>query len=159
MRKVSEPLASRGQTGRRMYALAAMSGDLQSIYVHDKGRPVTLASLPFPRFYNFVRRIPYRRDDAPVEVVARPRYLVERASGGLDCKKKAILLGAWLNANGYRPMKEWRFVAMSSKPSGSIHHVFPQVNMSGEWKNADATYRYMRLLQPKRVTAMEILKP
>jgi hypothetical protein len=142
-----------------MYALAALSGDLKSIYVQDKGRSVSLADLPLTRFYNLVRKIPYRRDDNPVEVVARPRYLIERARGGLDCKKKATLLGAWFNANGYKPMKDWRFVAMSSKPSGAIHHVFPQVNMSGTWRNADATYRYMRLLQPKQVTAIEVLKP
>lgn len=106
-----------------------------------------------------VRKIPYRRDDSPIEVVARPKYLIERAAGGLDCKKKAVLLGAWLNANGFQPLKDWRFVAMSSKPSGQIHHVFPQVNMAGEWKNADATYRYMRLMQRKKATAMEVLKP
>ena len=142
-----------------MYALAALHGDLSSIYIHDKGRPVSLSPLPLPRFYNMVRRMPYRRDDNPVEVVARPRYIIERAMRGSDCKKKAIVLGAWFNANGYRPLKDWRFVAMSSKPSGAIHHVFPQINLSGRWKNADATYRYMRLLQPKRVTAIEVLKP
>jgi hypothetical protein len=159
MRWKTEPLHDRRQTGRRMYALAALSGDLSSIYIHDKSRPVPLSRLPLPRFYNLVRRIPYRRDDNPVEVVARPKYLIERARGGLDCKKKAVLLGAWFNANGYRPLKDWRFVAMSSKPSGSIHHVFPQINLSGEWRNADATYKYMRLLQPKRVTSFEVLKP
>jgi hypothetical protein len=159
MRWKSEPLHDRRQTGRRMYALAALHGDLSSLYIRDNCRPVPLSKLPLPRFYNMVRNIPYRRDDNPVEVVARPRYIIERASGGADCKKKAILLGAWFNANGFRPGKDWRFVAMSSKQNGSIHHVFPQVNMSGTWKNADATYRYMRLLQPKKVTAYEVLTP
>jgi hypothetical protein len=142
-----------------MYALAALHGDLSRVHVTRNGRPVPLAQLPLPEFYGMVRQIPYRRDNRPIEVVARPRYLIERAHLGLDCKKKAVLMGAWFNAHRLRPGRDWRFVAVSTKNSGSIHHVFPQVNLSGSWKNADGTYRYMRLFAPKRVTAIEVLKP
>lgn len=159
MRVHTEPLHARSLTGRRMYALSRFSGDLGRVYVRRQRRPVALAKLPLTEYHDFVRRIPYRRDDKPVEVVSRPKYILQCAGGGADCKKKAILLGAWFQARGLRPLRQWRFIAVSKRPDREIHHVLPQVLVSGVWRNADATYKYMRLYQPQRVTAMEVLRP
>ena len=162
MRKVWEPLASREQTGRRMYNLVArFSGDLQRITTTKNGKNVPLASLTLGEFHRLVREIPYMRDEKPVEVVARPKYILSGINGeySADCKKKGILMGAWFVENGFPAVTGFRFVAVSTKPSRSIHHVMPQVNIDGAWLNADATYDNQRLFSPKRVTRYEVLKP
>ena len=162
MRKVWEPLHSREQTGRQMYNLVArFSGDLQRITTRKNGKNVPLASLTLGEYHSFVRRLPYKRDDKPVEVIARPRIALSRVNetGGIDCKKKGILMGAWFAENGFPAVSGFRFVAVSTKPNRAIHHVMPQVNIGGAWLNADATYSNQRLFSPKRVTKYEVLKP
>lgn len=134
------PHKGRAQTARWMYLLAEkFAGDLGP-----------LAQMSLPKFHDFVARLPYRNDETAWgdpfrEVVARPGYILDMVKNdqiqGIDCKKKAILIGAWSKLNGL----PWELVAMSEQRDKEIHHVFPLVGLDGEWVNADATYSRMRL--------------
>lgn len=135
------------------------SGDLDIVKVSRRGRAVPLSSLDLPSYYNLVRSIPYRRDREPVEVVSRPYHIFRHRSLGMDCKKKAILLGAYCKRNGI----PYRLVASSRRPDKRMHHVFPQgmIQLSGntspQWVNLDATYPNYRLGMQKQATAAEVL--
>ncbi len=138
------PHKGRAQTARWMYFLAEkFAGDLGS-----------LASYSLPEMHAFVARIPYANDekawgDPFREVVARPGFILQMAKNdqiqGIDCKKKAILIGAWSQLNRL----PWELVAMSEQPDKEIHHVFPIVAVGDSWVNADATYARYRLGEPK----------
>lgn len=134
------PHSGRAQTARWMYHLAEK-------FAGDIGH---LAQLPLMDMHAFVGSLPYASDDRAWgdpfrEVVARPRYLLEMLKNGeisgIDCKKKAILLGAWATRNGI----PWELIAMSERPDKEIHHVFPLLGLGGTWVNADATYSRYRL--------------
>ena len=155
-----ERLYSKNQTGRRMYWLARrFSGDIAKALVRRSGSVKRMVDLSLAEMYDVVRSIPYRRDDKPVEVVARPLHILAGAGGGADCKKKAIILGAWLhetNKSRAEPI-HWRFVGVSSLKSRRIHHVLPQIKIDGEYKNVDATYPKNKIFDRKKYTAMEVL--
>lgn len=141
---IAEELRDRVQTGREIAWLARNywpdldeSGDL------DK---------PLPDYYRKVKSIPYQEDGRD-EVVARPKFLMDRTNfPALDCKKKAVLISSWLEAHGI----PWRLVTTSELPSKEIHHIFPQMEIDGEWYPVDATYPEYDLWEPKpEVTAAE----
>jgi len=114
-----------------------------------------LASLPLSDYFDQVKRKPYARDVKGSETVARPSLLLSEFLR-LDCKKKAILIAAWLKKNGV----PYRFIACSENPDGKIHHVFPQGKIGGAWRNLDATYAKYNLFDKKpRLTRAEVLKP
>lgn len=114
-----------------------------------------LAKMPLPSFFNKVRSIPYKRDIKGRETVARPSLLLKEFPA-LDCKKKAILMGAWCHANGV----PFRFIAVSENPSRRFHHVFLLAKIGNQWRPIDATYPHYKLFEKKpRVTRWEILKP
>jgi len=135
-------------------------------YLAEKfaGDMAPYARFSLPQIHQLVASIPYKSDPAAWqdpfrEVVARPAFVLEMARndqiGGIDCKKKAILIGAWSKLNGL----PWELVAMSEQPDKEIHHVFPLVGLSGQWVNADATYAAYRLGAPKpEMTAAELLE-
>jgi hypothetical protein len=154
---IAEPLDDKEQTGRRMYALARrFHRDLDTIYL-QRGRKVTpLSELSLHDYFNFVRRLPYRRDVAPFEVVMRPRSIIANSMGGIDCKKKGTLLLAYLYGK-YGRQYPTRLISVSTRPDGKIHHVFPQIYVSGKWRNLDATYPDYRPFQKKHVTNAEVL--
>lgn len=110
-----------------------------------------LACYPFPDFFSRVAEIPYQSDDdlfadvpGIVEVNARPALLLNRRIfPALDCKKKAILIGAWAHANGV----PFRFLAVSEMPDQVVHHVFADVDLGDGWKTADATLPHYRIGQ------------
>lgn len=141
-------------TGRYMYKYAEK-------YSKDLG---SLKNLPFETWYNRVKNIPYASDDAlfpedparVVELVARPAYLLNRKLfPKLDCKKKAILLGAWAAANN----RDFRFLAVSEIPSKEIHHVIAAVDYDGRGlKLADATFPNFYLGKKYPITHAEELK-
>lgn len=140
-------------TGKYMYHFA-------EDYCKDLG-PLRFASLS--AMYDRVRRIPYRCDeelfpDSPgdvVEVVARPRYLLDsKMWPALDCKKKAILLGAWAAANGI----PFSFLAVSEVPSKEVHHVMPVIFPRNEMVTVDATFPEYEIGQGYPVTYAEELK-
>lgn len=137
-------------TGRQMYHLA-------ETYARDLDG---LENLPFPDFYDRVKSIPYESDDerfpgVVLEVVARPKYLLDRnVFPRLDCKKKSILIGAWATANGC----PFSFLAVSELPSKEVHHVFPIINYGEGWKTADATFPDFEIGQKFPLTYFEELK-
>ena len=85
----------------------------------------------------------------------RPRYAIGFDRNGLDCKKKTILIGAYLKLNGI----PYRLVATSKRPDGHCTHVFPQGFIAGEWINLDATYPTYQIGQSKIVTNFQVLEP
>lgn len=138
------PHKGREQTARWMYYLA-------ETFAGDIGQ---LAGLSLPDYHRFVSQLPYKNDETAWgdrfrEVVARPGYVLQMAQNdqihGVDCKKKAILIGAWSQLNGL----PWKLVAMSEQPDKEIHHVFPLVAVGDRWLNADATYARNALGAPK----------
>jgi hypothetical protein len=155
MRISSKPLRNKNDTGKEMYRLINnYSSDLHSIYVRTKtGQLIPFSSLSLMDAFDIVKRIPYRRDIKPIEVVSRPNGILKNAPVGMDCKKKAILIAAYLKERGI----PFRLVASSRKPNRRIHHVFPQLNVAGKWLNADATYPHYQLFDKKPVTKAEIL--
>jgi len=162
VRRLQERLFDKNQTGRKMYGLIdKYSADISRTYIKKNGRLVPLSSLPLLDYYNVVKNLPYLRDEKPIEVVARPRLLLDGNFRGLDCKKKAVLIGSWLHKNGRRSIPGfmgWRLISVSTRPDKKIHHVFPQVKINNKWLNLDATYSDYKPFQRKVVTRAEVLK-
>lgn len=111
-----------------------------------------LSQFTLSEFFDYVRMIPYRRDPRGTEITARPEILLG-SFPALDCKKKAILCGAYLQANGI----PHRFIACSQRADRKIHHVFTQAKIGDDWKNVDPTYAKYRLFEPKTLTKAEVL--
>lgn len=142
------PHKGRAQTARWMYGLA-------QIFKNDIG---DLALMPFDQYFDFIRGGPYANDeiawgDPEREVLARPAYLLKwQRFPGLDCKKKAIMIGAWAERNRV----PWELIGMSERADKEIHHVFPVLWDGEKWVNADATYPRYFLGQAKpEMTAAE----
>jgi len=156
MVRQTEKLTDYRQTARKMYSLVkSYSSDLESVI---NVSPVTggeqkADSMNLADFFNMVKNIPYKKDTEPVEVLARPYIVFQNMHKGADCKKKSILMGAWAACN----RKPYRFVGISKKADKSIHHVFPQIKLSGAWVNADATYPENVLGETKKTTFAEVL--
>jgi hypothetical protein len=115
---------------------------------------IPLDKLTLKNYYSFIKNIPYRRDQKPVEILLRPKYLLVGKDIGLDCKKKSILMASFCKAKKI----QYRFVCVSQRPDKRLHHIFTQVNIGKGWKNADATYSDNKLFQDKQYTKMEIIK-
>ena len=139
-------LTNRNQTGRAIYKHAEkFAGDLLPYGYHD---------LTLHEFYDLVRSIPYEENPVGYEFVVRPGFSLEDLNSPLDCKQKAVLIGAWLYANNI----EWRLAAVSEQDDKEIHHVLVQANIKGSWKNIDATYPEFKLFEAKnKVTYAEEL--
>jgi len=150
----SRRLYDKKQTAREMYYLVnKYYNDLEKCKIRLDGKTIPLTELTLCQIFNLVKNIPYRRDTKPVEIVSRPKIIIKNRRFGMDCKKKGILLGAYLKSNNI----PYRFTSISRKPSGRIHHVFPQVYINGQWRNLDATYSHYEPFQRKQVTAVEVL--
>lgn len=144
MQAISQKLNSKNDTARGMYDLVRQtSADIKN-----------LKRLPLSDYFFFVKNIPYRQDRKPREIIARPEHLLKYRSSGLDCKKKAILIGSWAKENKI----PFRFVATSRRPSGHIHHVYPELKISGRYIPIDATYSRNRINEKKPITNYVILK-
>lgn len=148
-----DPLRDKRQTAARMYQYANDYHKDLLRFRTNLGRP--LGRIPPLVFFDFVRRIPYREDEQPVEIVARPAHIVKYRNMGMDCKKKALLMLAF--ARCQRPPIASRLIASSNRPSGEIHHCFPQLFLAGAWRNFDATYPDAVPFALKKVTAYAIL--
>lgn len=153
--ETAEPLRNKEQTGRRMKLLIGrFARDLDCVVVRRGRRSIPLSDLSAMAVHSLVKNIPYKKDTAPIEVVARPaRLLNGEFYTGLDCKKKSIVLGAWAVRNHI----PYRLIASSRRPDKKYHHVFPQIRLNGSWVNFDATYKNMRIGANKRGTAFEVL--
>lgn len=145
MRIGIDPLRNRQQTGAAIWNSAQFYADLG-----DK------LDLTLSDFFTYVKNIPYTEDPEEFEIVARPKYLLDKNRfSKLDCKKKSVLMLAWAIAHNIPA----RLIAIDEKGSG-IHHVFPQFKIEGKWQNVDATYPNYQLFQKKKAyEAEELLQP
>jgi hypothetical protein len=160
MQVIEEPLRDKRQTVNRIFELSRrFSGDLDRVFVRINGGDYPAASLTLAEYFDFVKSIPYRRDREPVEIVARPRIIFTNYLSGIgkDCKKSAVLVGAYLE----KKHVPWRLAVISTRRDREMHHIFPQADVyfSGDFLNIDATYSNMHLFSPKNVTAVEYYVP
>ena len=149
-----EDLVSKDQTGKAMhYLIDSYSPDLRRVLVIRNNFRIPILELSITGFFDVVRKIPYRRDNPPVEVIGRPGLIAANSKLGIKKKKKAVLISAWMREKGI----PYRLIASSKKRNGKFHHVFPQILVSGKWKNFDATYNYYRPFEQKIVTNAEVI--
>ncbi|RHX91461.1 hypothetical protein DLM76_17185 [Leptospira yasudae] len=84
--------------------------------------------------YNFVRSLPYIADPEGLETVSRFKYTKEADFPIRDCDDKTIPILAWAIYNGV-PCR-----AVVCGKSIKPHHIYPEIQISGRWNSADATY-------------------
>lgn len=159
------PITDKDETAQEIYTLIEQFAvDLDAIFTPQPGGEIPVNQLPLTDYYSLVRAIPYRRD--PVnpsrEVVARPYYLFKHARLGLDCKKKCILMAAWLKRHftetGKLQSAPYRLIGSSQRKDRKIHHIYPEVYISGQWRTVDATYPKYKLFEVKTdLTTSEVL--
>jgi hypothetical protein len=150
----TEPLFDKKQTSDKIKKIVAkFYTDLAAVEIIQDGEPIRAADMDLNQFYNFVRSIPYRRDKKPREIIARPFLILKHNRLGMDCKKKTILIGAWARWHNI----PCRYIGSSTRADHKIHHIFPQLKISGDWINVDATYPEYRIGEKKVVTKAEIL--
>lgn len=153
-----EPLKNRLQTARRIkHLIETFYTDLNNIFFQKGKKLLPLSKLTLQEYFNLVKNIPYRKDPRPYEVTARPYYIFKHYKLGMDCKKKAVAMGAYLRMKNFK----YRAIGSSSRPDHRVHHIYFQYfdTTDHTWKNADATYNYYFLNQIKRnETFREVLK-
>lgn len=153
-----EPLKDRIQTARRIkHLVEQFYTDLDLCFVQRGNRLVPLSKITLQEFFDFVKNIPYRKDPKPIEIVARPYYIVKHRKLGMDCKKKAVAIGAFLRMKNFK----YRAIGSSNRPDQKVHHIYLQLFDPDEmeWKNVDATYSHYKLFeQKKNETFKEVLK-
>ena len=153
-----EPLKNRLQTARRIKHLCEQFyADLNLAFVVKDNKQIPLSKLSLPDFFDFVKKIPYRKDPSPHEIVARPYYIIKHRALGADCKKKGTLICAYLRMKNYK----YRAIGSSTRPDAQICHIYFEMFDPTEkkWKPVDATYKQYKLFQPKTdETAKEVLK-
>jgi hypothetical protein len=154
MRVKQEPLYDKQQTIERIFTLSKQfENDLESALVENDGALIPLSSLSLSQYFDLVKNIPYQQDQEPIEIVARPSIIL--SSKKKDCKKAAILLGAFLNKKNI----PWRLVTISTRKDKKIHHIFPQAFLNGDYINLDATYSSMVPGQTKKATKVQYFEP
>jgi hypothetical protein len=154
MYEMREPLTDKQQTADRIRELITrFAADLDNIYIERKGKKYPLSSLSLKEYFSFVAAIPYRKDTAPIEVVARPRHIINHRKLGMDCKKKTVLMGSYCELHGL----PYRLVCSSRRADKKVHHIFPQVRLHGEYQNIDATYPDNKIFDSKVCTHAELI--
>jgi hypothetical protein len=156
MNENREPLRDKYQTANRIKRLVKdYSKDLEAVNMVSQGKKVPLCDLPIIEFFVYVKNIPYRRDPSPLEIVSRPYYILKHQNLGMDCKKKAVLIGSYCQYNRI----PYRFIGSSKRRDKKVHHIFPQVIIDGRngWQNFDATYDYYHPFEKKFLTYAEVL--
>jgi transglutaminase-like putative cysteine protease len=99
------------------------------------------ASLTLPEIYDLIKNLPYRPDPVEQETLMRPRYTMNMQGTGGDCDDKAIALASWAVLNKI----PYRFIAVRRGDRKSLHHVFPQLYITGKWVTTDPTYSFNAL--------------
>jgi hypothetical protein len=134
-----EPLRDRHQTARRIKHLVEQYyGDLNLAFVVRNNRQIPLSKLSLPDFFSFVKNIPYRRDPKPIEITARPYYIIKHRKLGMDCKKKGTVICAYLRMKNYK----YRAIGASTRPDQAVHHIYFELYDpdARRWRPVDATY-------------------
>lgn len=89
----------------------------------------------FFKFYCLVRSLPYVRDPIGKETLSRPLYtLNENWKGSRDCDDKTILLVA----KAIQDKKPVRAIVCGK--NDRPHHIYPEIELNGNWIPVDATY-------------------
>jgi len=128
----STRLTSPQQTAREMLRIAQQ-------YAGDLGE---MAKWPVKRFFDHVRKLPYRPDPPRAETLSRPLHTLQKDFPFRDCDDKAILMGAWCHANGV----PFGFYASSTRTDGKLHHVWTVAEFpSGRAVVLDPTYHYHKI--------------
>jgi hypothetical protein len=141
-------------TGEMKRLINRYHSDLNRSHIIKGKKRIPLSSLPLKSFFNLVKKLPYKKDSRKIEVVQRPLITLKTSKRlGADCKKKSILISAYLKNNGI----PYRLIGSSKHKSGRIHHVFPQARLGKRWINIDATYDDYKIGQPKKVTKAVVL--
>jgi hypothetical protein len=160
MHKEQYDLFDKGETARRIKQLVKKyAADLDGIYQDDGKGKNPLSSLSIVDFFDIVRLIPYRKDLKPIEVIARPYYILKHRALGMDCKKKSVLMASFFSLKKI----PFRFIGSSRRPDKRIHHIFVQAKIhsggspSSKFENYDATYKNYSPEMSKDVTAWEVL--
>jgi hypothetical protein len=144
-------LLDKQQTGNEMARLVRKySRDLRHFRTTDN-KP--LLDLSLQEFYEAVRDIPYQVDRRGIEIITRPWHALTSNWPGLDCKKKSVIIASYLQEKNI----PWRFVAVSSRPDGEIHHVLVEAKINGQWIEADATYPHNELGEIRTWSNRELL--
>lgn len=87
--------------------------------------------------YEWVKdNIRFTMDPWEKEMIHNPDRILELKAG--DCDDFTILLSSLLRSVGY----ETRTKVTGSNIFGGFHHVYPQVNVNGQWVSLDATDQY-----------------
>jgi len=153
-----EPLKNRLQTARRIKHLCEQFYlDLNLCFIVKDNKQVPLSKLTLKEFFDFVKNIPYRRDPKPIEIVARPYYLIKHRALGLDCKKKGVLICSFLRIKNFK----YRAIGSSSRPDFEIHHIYFELYDPNKktWRPVDATYKNNVLFKyNEKETHREVLK-
>lgn len=143
-------LEDKAQTGAEMSRVTlSFSSDIKDFALDN----VPLDKLPFERYYDFVKHLPYKRDYEGIEIIMRPSHMLKYPTLGYDCKKKAILIASWLHEN-HMP---FHFAAVSTKPDGEFHHVVVQAETPDGPAEIDATYAWNDLGKLQPWTKKELL--
>lgn len=95
-------------------------------------------------FYDYVRRLPYIPDPVGKETVSRPKYTLNPEwTGARDCDDKTVPLLA--KAIVLNIPARAVVCGQGEKP----HHIYPEIQMNGDWITADATYPERCILNKK----------
>lgn len=137
-----EPLKNAKQTASKIaFLIRKYSPDLSYISLKTPDGRKKLNDMTLSGFFNVVKDIPYKIDEKPVELVGRPYRLLTERLGGLDCKKKTVLMAAYCKENGI----PFQLVGSSNRPDKRIHHIFPRALIRKKWRVIDATYPHNKL--------------
>jgi len=100
-------------------------------------------ALSLKQIFNYISQLPYVPDPVndvisgndDIELIKTPE--LTNYTGG-DCDDKSAMMGAILKRRGI----PFRFAVTSTKPDGSLHHIYPEIEIDGFWVPFDATYSY-----------------
>ncbi|MGB7569576.1 MAG: hypothetical protein WBM07_17060 [Chitinivibrionales bacterium] len=149
MNKTIQSLTSCRQTAKRISELVnKFAGDLNLIRVKWQNKNRSLASLDLMQFYDFVKSMPFKPDEKPIEVIARPYFLASKYFNGRDCKKATILMASYLKLKKI----PFQLVGSSNRPTQEIHHIFTRGFIGGKFRDIDATYPENRIFVKKHNT-------
>jgi len=133
----SRRLESPQQTAREMLRIAQQ-------YAGDLGE---MARWPVKRFFDHVRKLPYRPDPPKAETLSRPLHTLKVDFPFRDCDDKAILMGAWCHANRV----PFGFYASSTRKDSRLHHVWTVAEFPAGPVVLDPTYHYHKIgILPQR---------
>ena len=88
-----------------------------------------------------------------IELLRSPEKTMYELAG--DCDDKSILSGALFE----RFKIPYRISVMSNKKNKRFHHVYPEVNINGNWKTFDPTYDTNIMFQEKPFTRKRTYYP